>query len=345
MSSKRTGIISAMSAAILFGASTPMAKMLLVDVSPWLLAGLFYFGSGLGLTVVRFVRGSKGDELVRRDWPWMLGAVAAGGIAGPVLLMWGLAGTSASATSLLLNAEGVFTALLAWYVFRENFDLRIALGMVAIVVGAVVLSWSGGIDVQSPWPVFAILAACLCWGIDNNLTRKVSLSDPFQIAAIKGLVAGATNVCLAMIVGTAIPSAGTLALSGIVGFLGYGISLVLFVMALRELGTARAGAYFSTAPFVGAIIAVPLLGDPLTPALVLAGGLMAIGVWLHMSERHAHAHEHQPLEHSHVHAHADGHHGHEHDHSPDGPHIHKHLHEATRHTHPHYPDEHHRHNH
>lgn len=345
MKMKHTGIAAALGAAALFGASTPFAKILLSDVTPWLLAGLLYLGSGIGLSLVRFLRGSKGNELARSDWPWMLGAVVSGGIAGPVLLMWGLAGTAASTASLLLNAEGVFTALLAWYVFRENFDRRIALGMAVIVIGAVILSWSGTVQVQSPWPPLAILGACLCWGIDNNLTRKVSLSDPFQISAIKGLVAGATNVGLALIVGINVPAADTLFMSVIVGFLGYGVSLALFVIALRELGTARTGAYFSTAPFVGAIIAVPLLGEPITIALSSAGGLMGIGVWLHMTERHAHEHRHQALEHSHAHVHDDGHHDHHHDVAPDAPHVHKHQHEPTRHTHPHYPDEHHRHDH
>lgn len=346
MNANRNGIAAALGAAILFGASTPLAKILLTDVGPWMLAGLLYLGSGTGLSLVRFMRGSKGDELARHDWPWMFGAVVTGGIAGPILLMWGLVETVASTASLLLNAEGVFTALLAWYVFRENFDRRIALGMAAIVIGAVVLSWSGTIQVQSPWPPLAILGACLCWGIDNNLTRKVSLSDPFQIAAIKGLVAGATNVSLALIVGMTLPPPNTILMSVIVGFFGYGVSLALFVIALRELGTARAGAYFSTAPFVGAIIAVPLLGDPVTSPLILAGGLMAIGVWLHITEHHAHEHEHKAVEHSHVHVHDDGHHGHDHDISPDdGPHVHKHRHEPMRHTHPHYPDEHHRHDH
>lgn len=345
MKIKHTGIAAALGAAALFGASTPFAKILLSDVTPWLLAGLLYLGSGIGLSLVRFLRGSKGNELARSDWPWMLGAVVSGGIAGPVLLMWGLAGTAASTASLLLNAEGVFTALLAWYVFRENFDRRIALGMAVIVIGAVILSWSGTVQVQSPWPPLAILGACLCWGIDNNLTRKVSLSDPFQISAIKGLVAGATNVGLALIVGITVPASDTLFMSVIVGFLGYGVSLALFVIALRELGTARTGAYFSTAPFVGAIIAVPLLGEPITIALLSAGGLMGIGVWLHMTERHAHEHRHQALEHSHAHVHDDGHHDHHHDVAPDAPHVHKHQHEPTRHTHPHYPDEHHRHDH
>jgi drug/metabolite transporter (DMT)-like permease len=341
----RTGIAAALGAAALFGASTPFAKILLTDVSPWLLAGLLYLGSGVGLSLVRFIRGSKGDQLTRREWPWMFGAVVTGGIAGPILLMWGLAGTSASAASLLLNAEGVFTALLAWYAFRENFDRRIALGVAAILIGAVVLSWSGTILVQSPWPPLAILGACLCWGIDNNLTRKVSLSDPFQIVAIKGFVAGVTNVGLALIAGIVVPPAQAILMSLLVGFLGYGVSLALFVVALRDLGTARSGAYFSTAPFLGALIAVLLLGDPVTVPLAMAGGLMAIGVWLHITERHAHAHIHKAMEHSHVHVHDDGHHGHDHDIPPDGPHVHKHRHEPTRHAHPHYPDAHHCHEH
>ena len=345
MNIHHTGVVAALGAAALFGASTPIAKLLLTDITPWLLAGLLYLGSGIGLSVVRVMRGSKGDELARNDWPWMLGAVITGGIAGPVFLMWGLAGSTASTASLLLNAEGVFTALIAWYVFRENFDRRIAFGMAVIVIGAIVLSWSGTAQLQSPWPPLAILAACLCWGIDNNLTRKVSLSDPFQIAAIKGLVAGATNVTIALFVGMTIPAIDTIFLSLVVGFLGYGVSLSLFVIALRDLGTARAGAYFSTAPFVGAIISIPLLGDPITIPFIVAGGLMAIGVWLHISERHYHKHEHKALEHTHAHDHNDGHHDHHHDVAPHGKHVHKHKHDPTRHTHSHYPDEHHRHDH
>lgn len=345
MKANHTGIIAALTAAALFGASTPIAKLLLNDTSPWLLAGLLYLGSGIGLLIVRLVRGSKGDALTLRDWPWMSGAVVTGGIAGPVLLMWGLAGSTGSTASLLLNAEGVFTALLAWYVFRENFDRRIALGMVAIVIGAVVLSWSGAAQIQSIWPPLAILGACLCWGIDNNLTRKVSLSDPFQITSIKGLVAGVTNVSLALMVGANLPTIETILISSVVGFLGYGVSFALFVIALRELGTARTGAYFSTAPFIGAIIAIPLLGDPITIALIVAGGFMAVGIWLHIVERHSHEHIHQEVEHSHTHVHDDGHHDHEHDVSSDKPHVHPHKHEPTRHIHRHYPDEHHRHDH
>ncbi len=345
MSSKYKGINAALLAAVLFGASTPAAKILLEDVGPWLLAGMLYLGSGIGLFLVRLFRGSVDTGLTRQNWPWMLGAVGFGGIAGPVLLMWGLAGTVASTASLLLNAEGVFTALLAWFVFRENFDGRIALGMAAIVAGAVVLSWTGSASLESIWPPLAILGAGLCWGIDNNLTRKVSLSDPFQVAAIKGLVAGVTNVTLAVLLGSSIPSLTTIFASGIVGFLGYGVSLALFVLALRDLGTARTGAYFSIAPFVGAVISVPLLNEPITAQLLVAGALMGFGVWLHVTERHDHVHEHEPMEHSHMHSHDDGHHDHHHDPMPDGPHSHHHVHQRIRHKHPHYPDAHHRHEH
>ncbi|MDA0261052.1 MAG: DMT family transporter [Proteobacteria bacterium] len=344
-STNRRGIAAALGAAVLFGASTPAAKILLADVGPWLLAGLLYLGSGVGLMIVRLSRGANTASFTGNDWRWMVGAVAFGGVAGPVLLVWGLSGTTASMASLLLNAEGVFTALLAWFVFRENFDRRIALGMAAIVAGAVVLSWSGWDTATSVWPLLAILGAGLCWAIDNNLTRKVSLSDPFQIAAIKGSVAGITNVGLAIAAGTPLPPALTALASGIVGFLGYGVSLVLFIVALRELGTARTGAYFSIAPFIGAVIAVPLFAEPLTLGLLVAGGLMAFGVWLHLTEHHEHEHEHVATAHAHAHVHNDGHHGHDHDPMPQTPHVHPHRHEPIRHKHPHFPDAHHRHEH
>ena len=269
-----------------------------------------------------------------------------GGVAGPVLLMTGLAGTSAAHASLLLNAEGVLTALIAWFAFKENFDRRIAVGMLAIVAGAVVLSWPAEVRVTALWPALAVLAACLAWAVDNNLTRKVSGVDASFIAMTKGLVAGSTNLALATAAGALWPSAAVLAAGALLGLLSYGCSLVLFVVALRELGTARTGAYFSVAPFFGALVAVGWLGDPLTPALVLAAALMALGVALHLTERHSHRHMHEPLAHSHPHEH-DEHHRHVHaDGAPmAGSHTHWHRHEPTEHAHAHYPDLHHRHPH
>lgn len=340
---KHKGILAALAAAILFGASTPFAKVLLGDIDPWLLAGVLYLGSGIGLTAVRLVMRGERSKLGPGEWPWLVGAVLAGGVAGPVLLMYGLTGTAASTSSLLLNAEGVFTAVLAWVVFRENADRRIVLGMVAIVAGAVVLSWPGG-SVEASWPALAVLGACFCWAIDNNLTRKVSLSDPLQISALKGLGAGITNVALALVLGASLPAPGTVTVAATLGFLGYGLSLAAFVIGLRELGTARTGAYFSVAPFVGAAVSVVLLGDAVTIRLVAAAGLMGVGVWLHLTERHEHDHRHQALEHEHIHEHDEHHHHHQGDEFT-GAHVHRHRHEPMIHRHPHYPDAHHRHGH
>jgi Permeases of the drug/metabolite transporter (DMT) superfamily len=340
----RKGIFAALGAAILFGASTPFAKLLLAELDPWLLAGVLYLGAGLGLGVLHLAGRSGHSRLGPGEWPWLAGAIVAGGVAGPVLLMYGLAGTSASTSSLLLNAEGVFTALLAWMVFKENADRRIVLGMLAIVAGAVVLSWPGG-AVETSMPALAVLGACLCWALDNNLTRKVSLSDPIRLAAIKGVTAGATNVVLAWVMGASLPSPATLGIAATLGFLGYGLSLAAFVVGLRELGTARTGAYFSTAPFVGAAIAVAVLGDPLTAQFGVAAALMGAGVWLHLTERHEHEHGHEAQEHEHAHEH-DEHHHHRHDgDAPFGAHVHRHRHEPVTHRHPHFPDSHHRHGH
>lgn len=345
MSVSVSGIFAALASALLFGVSTPFAKFLLSDIGPWLLAGLLYLGAGVGLGLLGLFQKGERAKLSSAEWPWLLGAIVAGGVIGPVLLMLGLTGTPGASASLLLNAEGVFTALLAWFVFRENFDRRIALGMIAIVAGAAVLSWSGTLNFDAFWPPLAVLGACLFWGLDNNLTRKVSLSDARQITTIKGLVAGTTNTAIALALGAEIPSVPYILAAGLVGFLGYGVSLVLFVIALRHLGTARTGAYFSTAPFVGAIVAIPLLNEAVTVQLVVAGLLMGVGVWLHLTEVHEHEHTHEAMEHAHAHSHDDNHHDHSHEVMPKGPHVHWHIHEPMRHKHPHYPDAHHRHDH
>jgi len=339
------GVAAALAAAMLFGLSTPLAKELLDPLGPWLMAGSLYLGSGLGLTALRLLTPGRGVRLARGDGPWLAGAVVAGGIVAPVLLMLGLTGSSAGSASLLLNAEAVLTAILAWIVFKENAGRRIVLGMAAIVAGALVLSWpESGARLAASWPSLAILAACLCWAIDNNLTRKVSLADPLSIAAIKGLAAGTVNVVLAVAVGTPIPSPAPLALAAGLGFVGYGLSLAAFVVALRELGTARTGAYFSTAPFIGALVAVLWFEEPLTLRLIAAGLLMGLGVWLHLTERHDHRHRHEAIEHDHLHTH-DEHHRHHDGAEPDGPHAHPHRHRPILHSHPHYPDAHHRHEH
>ena len=353
MPQRYRAIAYALLAAALFGASTPFAKMLGARVAPVALAGMLYLGSGIGLLLCFMLRAAlrrdpedRPAPLARRDWPALAGAIAAGGVAGPVLLMAGLRMTAASSASLLLNMEGVLTALLAWFVFKENFDRRIAAGMGLIVAAGALLSWEQMPQFGVPWGPLAILGACLCWAVDNNLTRQVSASDPLRIAALKGLVAGAVNLGLALVLGLALPPLPVALAAGAIGFCGYGLSLVLFVVALRHLGTARTGAYFSAAPFVGAALALALLGEAPGPLFWIAGALMAGGLYLHLTESHDHEHEHTPLSHTHAHDH-DAHHQHAHEAGWDGrePHTHAHEHEALRHAHPHFPDIHHRHPH
>jgi len=354
MQASRRGIGMALAAAVLFGASAPLAKLLLDQTSPQLLAGLLYLGSGIGLGLV-WLRKRQSSEaaretpLTRRDIPWLAGAIVFGGMLGPVLLMIGLTRTPASAASLLLNLEGVFTALLAWFVFRENFDRRIALGMLAIVAGGVALSWEGRLNWGGVAGPLAVAGACLCWGIDNNLTQKVSAGDPVQITTLKGIAAGSANTIIAFLLGASLPDRPRVVAAMLLGFLSYGVSLVFFVLALRHLGTARTGAYFSTAPFVGAVLSLAIFKERPTTALIVAATMMGIGVWLHFTERHEHEHRHKPLEHDHAHTH-DEHH--QHVHAPGDPavtdptpHTHWHRHKPMVHSHPHYPDIHHRHPH
>ena len=334
-----SGPAIALASAILFGASTPLAKLLLGDgLDAGLLAGLLYLGSGVGLTVVLITR-KLADSTVteaplrRADLPWLGLVVLFGGVLGPLLLMIGLSTTAASSASLLLNVEGLATMAIAWIVFRENVDRRLLIGAFSILAGAVVLSWRGG-AAGFGWGAAAIVGACLAWAIDNNLTRKLSSSDPVQLTAIKGVVAGSVNLLLALARGASLPHLSALGEAAAIGFLGYGVSLVLFVLGLRQLGAARAGAYFSTAPFIGASLAILLFREPITVQLVLAAALMGAGVWLHLSESHDHEHLHEALEHEHRHVH-DAHHQHEHsaDDPASEPHTHSHRHTPLRHAH------------
>jgi drug/metabolite transporter (DMT)-like permease len=347
------GVPLAIGSAVLFGASTPLAKLLLgAGVDPWLLAGLLYLGSGLGLAVLYLVRGALATSpseapLRRADLPWLALVVLIGGGVGPVLLMLGLRTTAASTAALLLNLEGLATMAIAWLAFRENVDRRVLIGAFAILAGAALLSWQGGAAGGIGWGALAIGGACLAWGLDNNLTRRLSAADPLEIAMAKGVAAGAVNLGLALVAGNAtLPPAGLALAAGLVGLIGYGISLVLFVLALRHLGAARTGAYFSTAPFIGAALAVIAFGEAVTVQLALAAALMAVGLSLHLAERHEHEHAHAATEHEHRHVH-DEHHRHAHapEDPPGEPHTHRHRHAPIVHKHPHYPDLHHRHGH
>jgi len=323
---------------------------LLGVVSPQVLAGLFYLGAGIGLTSLRSILQvgtvRKETPLSRTDLPWLSGAVIFGGIVAPVLLLVGLEQIPASDASLLLNLEGVFTATLAWVVFRENVGRRVGAGIGAILLGGVLLSWQPTATYVVLSGPLAIGAACLCWAIDNNLTQRISAGDPREVAAIKGLVAGMINVLLGFWFGGTLPSAPWTVAALAVGFFTYGLSLMFYVLALRKLGTARTGAYFSAAPFIGAFVGLVMWHDPVTPLFVVASVAMGVGVWFLMSERHNHSHIHNAIVHSHRHIH-DEHHQHRHvSLDPSGePHSHRHEHEPIMHLHDHYPDIHHRHSH
>ncbi|MBX9776839.1 MAG: EamA family transporter [Xanthobacteraceae bacterium] len=344
-------VIFAFASAALFGVSTPAGKALLASVHPAVLAGLFYCGAGVGVALLRRVQARRKSpaadvSLGKHDLPWLAGAVFCGGLVGPLLLLIGLSYTQATTASLLLTFEGAATALLAWLLFREHYGARLVIGAGFLVAGAVVLAWSGTPTLDVAWGPLAIIGACIAWAIDNNLTRKVSLADPLQIVEIKGLVAGPINLVLGLLAGGAVPGLGIALAASAVGFVCYGLSLVLFILAMRDLGTARASAYYSTAPFIGALGAVIALREPLTVQLGVSGLLMGAGVWLHLTERHEHMHLHREIEHAHPHVH-DAHH--QHSHAPsvsaDEPHTHTHRHRPMTHEHPHTPDMHHGHKH
>lgn len=334
-------------AAALFGASTPIAKSLVGSVSPPLLAGLLYCGSGLGLLPLWLLagRGRFGAMPAKKDWLWLLAAVAVGGIIAPLLLMYGLHGTAAGSASMLLNLESVLTVAIAALLFREAVDRRVWVAAAIMLLAATLLVYDPSAAFGFSISAGLVVGACLMWALDNNLTRRVSATDAVFLALFKGLVAGAFNVSLAKATGSDWPPVPTIATALLLGFLGYGVSLTLFIVGLRHLGSARAGAHFSAAPFFGAAVAILALGEPLTAQFFVAAGLMAIATYLVLSENHEHAHGHQRQVHEHRHVH-DAHHRHEHA-AGDGsePHTHVHQHDPLTHAHPHLPDVHHRHSH
>ncbi len=342
------GVPLALASAALFGAAMPLSKVLLGSVDPQILAGLLYLGAGIGLLSVhagRFALGLPAAEapLRRSDMPWLAAIVLFGGVLGPLLLMLGLNRTDAASGSLLLNLESIATMAIAWLWFKENVDRRLLLGAAVIVLGVIILSYEGKSAALNLGAVL-VAGACLSWGVDNNLTRKLSASDPVLIAMTKGLAAGAVNLGIGLARGGTLPAFDVAGAAALAGFFGIGVSLVLFVLALRHLGTARTGAYYSLAPFIGAAVSILFLGDDLSVKLAAAAILMAIGLWLHLTERHEHAHGHDDLEHEHAHVH-DQHHQHGHKGPVTEPHSHAHSHKGLRHSHAHYPDLHHRHGH
>lgn len=349
--SKRRGVAAALGAAFFFGASTPFSKLLLGSVSPLMLAGLLYLGSFTGLSVISVLRAASGEKpsgeasLRGRDYLYLAGSILCGGVAAPLFLLYGLSSTEASAASLLLNIEGVLTVLLATLIFREHVGKRIWAAAAVMLAAGSALTYmpdSGGWSVRSG--SLLILISALMWALDNNLTRELSHRDPYVISRYKGLAAGVTNLAVAFAAGSALPSPVPLSGSLVLGALSYGASLVLFIHALRNLGTSRTSTYFGAAPFIGVVISIILLDERITPRIIAASALMLLGLWLILKEYHEHAHTHDPLCHDHRHDH-DEHHCHGHEGDFTGPHSHMHEHDALTHSHAHVPDLHHFHRH
>jgi drug/metabolite transporter (DMT)-like permease len=343
---KRAALL-ALAAAALFGAGAPVAKRLLAEVAPAMLAALLYAGAGLmALPLAAAAWRRREAPLRRADAPLLAGVIAFGGVAGPLLLLYGLDRTSASLASLLLNLEAVFTVVIAVVVFREWIGARGVGALVIVVAGCALSTFAAGGATRAFIGPLAVAGACVAWAVDNNLTQRLSLRDPLAVVAVKGLGAAPVALAIARLTGAPWPSLRGLAGGLVLGALSYGVSLALYVRATRVLGAARTGTLFAAAPFIGAALAIPIAGEPPSLRLWGAGLLIAGGVALLLSEQHAHTHTHEPLDHEHLHTHDDAHHRHEH-HGDEGPapHSHAHRHEPQTHAHEHASDAHHRHKH
>ncbi len=343
----RRGAAFGLVAAALFGLSAPLAKRLLGEMTPQVLAGLLYLGAGVGLSGWRFFRPATAEAPISRsDLPVLAVVALSGGVIGPLLMLVGLNRVSAVTGSLLLNLEGPFTMAIAVLVFREHLGRNGIVAAACILLGAGALRFQPGTFAADAIGVLCIAGACLAWGVDNNLTQRLSLKDPFAIVRIKALSAGLLNLTLGLVLGGKLPELRIVALALLLGLFSYGASVVLDAYALRLVGAAREAAYFATAPFVGAIAAFVMLGEPLRPFDLVAMLLMALGVAALLRERHSHVHGHEQSTHSHLHVH-DQHHQHTHGPAdpPAEPHSHEHHHAHLVHDHPHVPDVHHRHRH
>lgn len=339
------GAVVGISAAAMFGASAPLAKALLGEVRPQLLAGLLYGGAAVALSAVLVLRRSPVEARLRRsDVQRLAGVTLTGGVLAPVLLLVGLERVSGVAGSLLLNLEAVLTMVVAIAIFGEHLDRRAAAGAGVVVLAAAVLGFSGGESRVDVLGIVCVAGACLLWAVDNNLTQQLSGRDPFAIVRAKAAVAASVNLVLAVGLGAPRPGFGALLGAVVLGGAAYGLSVVLDAYALRWVGAAREAAFFGTAPVFGVATAVIVLGETITTAEGVAVAVMGVGIYLLITERHVHRHVHAPLEHDHRHRHDDGHHDHVHG-VPVLEHAHAHAHTATAHDHLHVSDVHHRHPH
>ena len=337
-------VLASIVAALLFGASTPLAKVLLASLGPFTLAGLLYVGGAIGALPFAFRGGSsqlRRDPRQRR----LLGfAVVFGGGIAPVLLLAGLRAAPAASVSLWLNIEVVATALLAWTLFHENLDRRTVLAGGLVLAGGVILAAPEGV---AGWKAGALVAgACVCWGMDNNLTALVSGFTPAQTTVAKGLIAGTVNLVLGLSLGQHLPGVGRVGGALAVGAVSYGFSIMLYIFGAQQLGATRSQLLFATSPFLGVLLAWTLFHERIQPAQLAAVPCIAAGLYFMLTARHEHVHMHEAMTHTHSHRHDDGHHTHVHPGLPAWVrHMHPHEHEPITHTHPHHPDLHHRHRH
>ena len=337
-------VLWCLAAAALFGASTPASKSLLRDMGPLALAGLLYLGAAVAVLPFSFRGGSRRLATRRKNVIMLAGAVFFGGVVGPVLLLLGLTQAPAASVALWLNLETVATALLAWAFFREHLDRRTWLAVLLTVGAGVVLASPSGFELAPAAGLVA--AACICWGLDNNLTALVDGFTPAQTTLAKGVCAGALNLGLAFALETVDLSLTTTLWALAVGALGYGVSIVLYIQGAQHLGATRAQVLFATAPFLGGFLAWTALSEPIHGTQLVAIGVLIPALWLLLSARHEHEHTHTPQTHTHSHRHDDGHHDHTHPGQPASlRHTHEHSHGAVTHSHSHEPDLHHRHDH
>jgi drug/metabolite transporter (DMT)-like permease len=348
---KSKGFHAAILSAFLFGLSPVACKALVGPMSPALLAGLLYLGSGLGLTGLvlrqRLDVGAILASLSRWQWGTLAGAILSGGVAAPLFLAYGILHGTAAEVSLLLNFEAVATTLLAWLIFHEHVGPRVWIGKVFIVGASLLVVVAGSGVIRLSIPGMCVLVACLLWGVDNNLTRELEDLSPVLLACLKGWCAGLFNLLLALVLFRSLAAPFQVAGALAIGALSYGASLVLFIQALREIGSARTSTWFASGPFLGTLLAVVVLGE--RPPMVFWAGVvvMLLGMFFLYGERHRHLHRHEQLAHSHPHSH-DEHHRHSHpatEIESAGVHDHFHEHEVLEHSHVHWPDIHHRHGH
>lgn len=337
--------------ATLFGLSSPLAKILVKDISPVAMAGLLYLGAFIGLAIYKLVRkiGTTDKQrtvpLEKHDFPWLIGAIAAGGIVAPISLMFGLQMISGFSTSLFLNLEGIATAIIAIFFFHENAGKRLWLALICVTIAGVLLAWNTEQNQFNITGPLLVTLACIAWGVDNNLTRHIAEKDPTQIVMLKGLIAGTVSLSLAFLLGRGVAFNINIFLALLLGAFSYGLSLVFFIQALKGLGASRTGVFYSFGPFIGAIASIVILKEWLGWVMFPAIALMILGVWLITGERHAHEHYHQSFTHNHSHRHDESHHEHEHPEPVQGSHAHVHTHASLSHAHSHWPDTHHRHVH